>query len=243
MPSAEDEGLGLGDDSFDEDFELAAADEAVVVGGVLAEGELHLTGAFGGDDFAGGVPDFGFDAAAADGAGHGAVFADEEFGAFVAGDGAVDLNDGGKGAFLAEAAEANDLVKEVHSHNLISAACEYRAHGNAELSKSYAAGAGVSGTGRRVVAFVYRGRSEFVQIDWGSPAVVQFGAGAGASGVRVYDGVVCAGVCVEGAGPGDSGRGEFAALHFDREAAGWPVKLIKNVKHQPIAGSISTPLI
>ena len=69
-------------------------------------------------DFARGVPDFGFDAAAADGAEHGAVLANQQFGAFVAGNGAVDLDDGGEGAFLAEAAQPDDFLVDVHSFEL-----------------------------------------------------------------------------------------------------------------------------
>jgi hypothetical protein len=68
------------------------------------------------DDFAGGVPDLGFDAAAAYGADEGAVFADEEFGGFEAGDGAVDLDYGGEGALLPEGSKADEFVKDVHGN-------------------------------------------------------------------------------------------------------------------------------
>ncbi len=107
VAGAEDEGPGLGDDGLDEDGQLASADEAGVVGGILAEGEFKLARALRFHDLAGGVPDLGLDAAAADGAGDGAVFADQHLGAFIAGDGAVDLDDGGEGAFLALAAQAD----------------------------------------------------------------------------------------------------------------------------------------
>ena len=118
VASAEEEGFGLGDDGFDEDLQLAAADEAGIVRGVVRERELEALGFFGGDDVAGGVPNVGLDAAAADGAGERSVLADQHLGAFVTGDGSVDFDDGGEGALLAETAEANDLLEEVHQKTL-----------------------------------------------------------------------------------------------------------------------------
>ncbi len=118
VAAAENEGAGLGNHGFDEHAELSSADQAVVVSGVLAQAEVHLARALGFHDFARGVPDLGFDAAAADGAEHGAVLAHQQFGAFVAGDGAVDLDDGGEGALLAEPAQADDFLVDVHSFEL-----------------------------------------------------------------------------------------------------------------------------
>ena len=42
VAGAEDENAGLGNDGLDEDAQLSSADEAVVVGGVLAQAEIHV---------------------------------------------------------------------------------------------------------------------------------------------------------------------------------------------------------
>jgi len=76
-------------------FHSAAADEAVVVGGFIVEIEDHFARRFFLHDFFGGGPDVGFDAPAADGADEGTVLANEHAGAFVAGDGAIGVDDGG----------------------------------------------------------------------------------------------------------------------------------------------------
>ena len=68
VAAAEDENGRLGIDAFHEHLQLSSTDQTVVVRGILAEAEVHVAGLAGLDDFAGGVPDFGFDAAAADGA-------------------------------------------------------------------------------------------------------------------------------------------------------------------------------
>jgi hypothetical protein len=85
-----------------------------IVGGILTQAEGHVARLAAGDDFARGVPDFGFDAATADGADHRAVFANEEFGAFKTGDRAADLDDGGEGALLAQSAHVDQFVENVH---------------------------------------------------------------------------------------------------------------------------------
>ena len=81
---------------------------------VFAQAEVEVLGLVGFDHFAGGSPDFCFDAAAADGAEHGAVLAHQQLGAFVAGDGAVHLYDGGYGALLAQAAKTHDFIVDIH---------------------------------------------------------------------------------------------------------------------------------
>ena len=60
----------------------------------MAQTEIEVLGFFGFDDFAGGIPDFGFDAAAANGAGHGTVLAHQQLGAFITRYGTANLNDG-----------------------------------------------------------------------------------------------------------------------------------------------------
>ncbi len=117
-PGAEDEDAGLGNHGLDKHAELSSADEAVVVRGVLAQAEVHLARPLGFHHFARGVPDFGFHAAAADGADHGAVLAHQQFGAFVTGNGAVHLDDGGQGALLAQTAQADHFLVNVHSFEL-----------------------------------------------------------------------------------------------------------------------------
>ena len=89
MAGAEDEDAGLRDHGLDKHAELSSADQAVVIGRVLAQAEIHLARPLGFHHFPRGVPDFRFHAAAADGADHGAVLAYQQFRAFVAGNGAV----------------------------------------------------------------------------------------------------------------------------------------------------------
>ncbi len=114
MAGAEDEGARLRHHRLDENVELAAADEAVVVSCVLSQAEVHIARTLRFEHLASGVPHFGFHAAAADGPEHGPILADQQLGAFVAGDGAVDMDDGGQGALLAEALEADDFFVDVH---------------------------------------------------------------------------------------------------------------------------------
>ena len=118
MARAEDEGVRHGQHGLDEDVELAAADQAVVVGRVLAQVEGEVLGLFRFDHLPRGVPDFGLDAAAADGARHGAVLADQQLGALVAGDGAAHLDDGGQRALLPQVAETHQFLVNVHSMRL-----------------------------------------------------------------------------------------------------------------------------
>src|SRR5260221_8368619 len=98
MSSAKNIGHWLGKNRFDEDFQSAAADEAVVVAGFVVQVEDHFARSLFGQDVFGCGPDVGFDAAAADGSGDRAVFADKHAGTFKAGDGAVGVDDGGQGA-------------------------------------------------------------------------------------------------------------------------------------------------
>ncbi len=99
---------------FDEDFERASADEAGVVLGVVVEIEGEGARLFFFHDFARSLPDFGLDAASADGAGDGAVIAHQHFGGLERWDGAADVGDGGDGATAALAAEFDDLLVDVH---------------------------------------------------------------------------------------------------------------------------------
>ena len=111
---------GWGSIGFHKNIELAAADQAVVVGGVLTETEMQMAGAFRFHHFAGGVPNFRFDAAAADGADHGTVFTDQKFGALVAWNRPVHLHDGRHGTLLAEFPKPDYLVVEIHSSMIIA---------------------------------------------------------------------------------------------------------------------------
>src|SRR5947209_989049 len=107
MSRAEDECVRERQDGLDEDVELPAADQAVIVSRVLAEIEGEMFGFLAGDDLAGGVPNLSLDAPASDSADHGAIFADQDFGAFVAGNGPADIDDSREGALLADVAEAH----------------------------------------------------------------------------------------------------------------------------------------
>jgi len=68
--------------------------------------------------FTRGGPDVGFDAAAANSAGDGAVFADQHARAFVAGNGAVGVDDRGEGSALACAPHADNFFEDVHEVSL-----------------------------------------------------------------------------------------------------------------------------
>jgi len=111
MPTAEKIGDGLRENGFDENFERAAADEAVVVTGFVIQIEDHFARGFALHGFTRGGPDVGFDAAAANSAGDGAVFADQHARAFVAGNGAVGVDDRGEGSALACAPHADNSSK------------------------------------------------------------------------------------------------------------------------------------
>ena len=114
MPGPENECARLRHHSFHEDVQLPAADQAVIVCGVLAEVESQVLRAFRFDHLARGIPDFGLHASAADSAGHGAVLAYQQFGAFVAGNRAAHLHNGRQGAFLTQPAQAHEFLVEVH---------------------------------------------------------------------------------------------------------------------------------
>jgi len=118
MAAPENKRARLGRHRLDENVQLPAADQAIVVGGVFTQAEVEMAGLVGFDDLAGRVPHFGFHAAPAHCAKHGAILAHQQFGAFVARDGAVDLYDGRYGALLAEAAKTHDLIVDIHSIRL-----------------------------------------------------------------------------------------------------------------------------
>ena len=120
VPGPEDEGVRNGQHRLDEDIELAAADEAVIVGRVLAQVEGEVLGLFRLHDLPGGVPHLGFDAAAADGAGHGPVLAHQELGGLIAGDGPAHLDDGRERALLPQVAEPHQFLVNVHSLTIIA---------------------------------------------------------------------------------------------------------------------------
>ncbi len=108
----------LRNNRLDENTQLAAADQSVVVGGILPEAEIHMARTLGLHHFARDVPDFRFHASAADGAEHGPVLANQQLGAFIARNGPVDLHDSGQRAFLAEAPEADHFLVNIHSIEL-----------------------------------------------------------------------------------------------------------------------------
>ena len=114
MAAAEEIQDGLRQDGFEEYFDGAATDEAIIVGGFIVEMKDQFARGFAAHHFAGRGPNVGFDAAAADGAERGTILADEHAGAFVAGDGAVGVDDRGEGAALSGAPHADDFFEEVH---------------------------------------------------------------------------------------------------------------------------------
>ena len=116
VTGAEDVEIGGRQDGFDEDFERAPTDEAGVVFGILIEVEGEGAGLLGFHHFAGGLPDFGFDTAAADGSDDGSVIAHEHFRGLKGRDGSTNVDDGSDGAAVSGLAQANDLFVEVHIH-------------------------------------------------------------------------------------------------------------------------------
>ncbi len=117
MASAEDKSLRMRNDRLDEDIQLTATNQALVIRGFLAQREVEVLGLFGLDDLARGCPDVAFHAAPANGAHDGAVFAHQHLRALVAGNGAIDLHDGCDGALLAECPQAHDFVVKIHRIN------------------------------------------------------------------------------------------------------------------------------
>jgi len=108
----------LGHHHLHEDVQLAAADKPVIVGGILAQVEGQMPGLLGLDDFARRVPDLGLHAATTDRPRHRAIFTHQQLGAFVTGNGAAHLDDGGEGALLTQAAQPHQLFVDVHWRSL-----------------------------------------------------------------------------------------------------------------------------
>lgn len=128
MAGAEDIKARLRHHGLDEYAQLASADQPIVVRGVLAEAEIHMAWTLCLHHIARHIPDFRLNAAAADGAEHGPVLTHQELGAFIAWNGSVNLHDGGQRTLLAEAAEADHFLVDVHSIEL------YRGgHGSSRL--------------------------------------------------------------------------------------------------------------
>src|SRR5579859_531103 len=103
---------------FDENFERAAADQAVVEAGFVVQIEDHFARRFAFHHFARRGPDVGFHAAAANRADDSAVFAHEHARAFKAGNGAVGVDNRGEGSALPRAPHADDFFKDVHEARL-----------------------------------------------------------------------------------------------------------------------------
>ena len=124
MTAPEEERAGLGKHRFHENVQLTSTDQTVVVRGILAQMKGQVLRLAGGDGLARGRPDFGFDAAAAYGTHHGTVLAYQELGGFVTGDGAANFDDCGQSAGLARPPEPDQLLVDVHRHELYH--CEFR---------------------------------------------------------------------------------------------------------------------
>jgi len=100
---------------LDEDFQRSTANQASVVLGVVVKVERQGARLFLFHDFARRLPDLGFHAAAADGAGNGAVIADEHLRRLERRNRAADRGDGRYRAASAFAAELDDLFVDVHA--------------------------------------------------------------------------------------------------------------------------------
>jgi hypothetical protein len=96
---------------FHEDLHGAAADQSVVVAGLIVEIENHLARSFGLEHFFRCRPDFRFDAAASDGSQDGAIFLDEHAGALEARNRAIGVHNGGHYAALAFTAKLKNFLE------------------------------------------------------------------------------------------------------------------------------------
>src|ERR1019366_5900654 len=120
VPRAEDEGVRHRQHGLDEDIQLAAANQPVVVGGVLSQVESEVLGLFRLNHLPGRGPDFGLHAAAANRARHGPVLANQKLGALVTGNGPAHRDDGRKRALLPQIPQTHQFLVDVHSMTIIS---------------------------------------------------------------------------------------------------------------------------
>ena len=111
MSGAEDDTRPAGDNRLYEYVQLASADQSVVICGILSQAEVHVPRLLGRDHFARRIPDFRFDAAAADRADHRSVFPNEQLCALEARDRTAHLHDRGECALLPEPAEVERFLR------------------------------------------------------------------------------------------------------------------------------------
>ena len=114
MPGAEDVEQGGGKNRLDENFQRPAADQAGIVLGIVVQVEGQRARLFFFHHFARGLPDFGLDAAAADGARDRAVVAHQHLGRLERRNRAANGGDGRHGATAAFAAKLYDLFVNIH---------------------------------------------------------------------------------------------------------------------------------
>src|SRR5450755_3783252 len=119
MPGPENKSARLKDHRFHKHTELSAADQPVIIRSILAKGEIEVPGPFALHNFACDIPDLSLHAAAADGAHHGAIFAHQQLGAFVARNGTVDLHDSRQGALLTKLAQADYFLVNIHLASIL----------------------------------------------------------------------------------------------------------------------------
>ena len=115
VPAAEQIERGLRQNRLHEDLQRAAANQAIVVAGLVIQVEGHFPRRFFLHHFFRCGPDFGFDAAAADGSRDRAVFAHQHARTFVTRDRPVGVHNRSHCRALPLAPQSHDFLEEVHS--------------------------------------------------------------------------------------------------------------------------------
>ena len=107
---------------LDEDFQRPPAHQAGIVFGILVQIEGERAGLLIGDYVTRGLPDLGLDAAAANGAGDGAIVAHQHFRALERRNRAAHIHDGGHGSLAALPLQCDDLLVDIHAASIIGSA-------------------------------------------------------------------------------------------------------------------------
>ncbi len=114
MPGAENVEQRRRQHGLDKDFQRAAADQAGIVLGIVVQVEGQRARLLFFHHLAGCLPDLGFDAAAADGAGDGTVVAHQHLRGLEGWNRAANIGNGGNSAAASVPAQLHDLLVNVH---------------------------------------------------------------------------------------------------------------------------------
>ena len=120
MARPKDNHLRSRQDGFDENFDLAAADQAAFSHRFIRQVEAHDARFFVSQNVLCGGPNLRFDAATADRSHGRAVVANQHFSGLKARDRPADLNNGGEGRFAAFLPQALNFIEDVNFHKPLS---------------------------------------------------------------------------------------------------------------------------